>query len=213
MPGKPEMVNTVLGAGIAALVATLIIGILFTRRYGFGIVPLGLIGVILIIVYTKWISKHPLFCLIAPGMGLGFGVVVGTQYVLEGQYALLSWLVAVVPFFLVNNLLLLNQYPDVEADSQVGRNHFPIAYGIRRSNVIYGFFVLAATAAIATSVSIGYLPTLSLIAILPLPLALFSLRGAIKHGEDIGQHPRYLATNAAMAIVTPLLLGMSLMFG
>lgn len=213
LPSKPEMENAVLGAGIASLMATSIIGIFFVWRYGSAIVPLGLAGVALIIAYTKWISKHAVFCLIAPGMGLGFAMVVGTQYVLEGQYTPLSWLVAVVPFFLVNNLLLLNQYPDVQADSDVGRNHFPIAYGIKRSNVIYGLFVLAATVAIAAYISMGYLPTMSLLAILPLPMAVFSLSGAIKHGEDIGQYPQYLGANAAVAILTPLLLGISLILG
>ena len=33
--------------------------------------------------------------------------------------------------FLVNNLLLLNQFPDVQADQSIGRRHFPLVAGRR----------------------------------------------------------------------------------
>jgi 1,4-dihydroxy-2-naphthoate octaprenyltransferase len=46
-----------------------------------------------------------------------------------------------------------------------------------------------------------------------MPLALFSLTGAIKHGENIGSFPQYLGANVAVAILTPLLLGISIIFG
>ena len=210
---KPEMVKAVLAVGIASLMATLMIGIFFIWQYGAGIVPLGLVGVALIIFYSGWINKYPYLCLIAPGVGFGFLMVVGTQYVLVGRYLPLSWMAAVVPFFMVNNLLLLNQYPDIEADSTVGRNHFPIAYGIKRSNMIYGLFILATVVAILACILAGYFPVLSLIAILPVPLALFSLSGAIKHGENIAAYPQYFAANIAVVILTPLLLGISLIYG
>jgi len=116
----------------------------------------------------------------------------------------------VVPFFLVNNLLLLNQYPDIKADANAGRNHFPIAYGVKRSNIVYGFFSLATVAIIIGYVLTGHLPMLSLIALLPMPLAFFSLYGAVKHGEKIGNFPQYLGANVAVTILATLLLGISL---
>ena len=137
-------------------------------------------------------------------------MVAGTQFVLQGQYTPLSWFVAVVPFFLVNNLLLLNQYPDIKADANAGRYHFPIAYGVKRSSMVYGLFVFATIAAIVAGVLTGNFPMLSLIALLPMPLAFFALYGAIKHGSAIGDYPQYLGANVAVTIVTTLLLGMSL---
>jgi 1,4-dihydroxy-2-naphthoate octaprenyltransferase len=138
---------------------------------------------------------------------------VGTQYALEGTFTALSWMVAAIPFFLVNNLLLLNQYPDIQADARVGRNHFPIAYGIRSSNMVYGLFVLATIAVISIAVAAGYFPPLSLIALLPMPLAFYSYYGAVKYGKEIGSVPQYLGANVAVAIVTPLLIGISILFG
>ena len=210
LPQNPDMVGTVLTVGVASSVVLLLIGSFFVWLYGTGIVPIGITGLLLIATYTGWINKHPFICLIAPGLGFGFLMVAGTQFALQGQYTTLSWLVAVVPFFLVNNLLLLNQYPDIKADANAGRNHFPIAYGVNRSNMIYGFFSLATTAIIIAYVLVGFLPVFSLLALLPMPLALFSLYGAIKHGETIGKFPQYLGANVAVTILTTLLLGISL---
>lgn len=210
LPQNPEIAGTVLAIGIGSLVTMFMIGIFFVWKYGAEILPIGFTGLILILTYTKWINKYPVLCLIAPGVGFGVLMVVGTQFVLEGSYTPLSLLVAAPPFFLVNNLLLLNQYPDIQADKKVGRNHFPIAYGTANSNIVYGIFVLATIAAISSCVVIDYLPALCLIALIPMPLAFFSLHGAIKYKENIGAYPQYLAANVAVTILTPLLLGIAL---
>jgi len=76
--------------------------------------------------------------------------------------------------------------------------------------MVYGLFASAAVAVIITYVLTGHLPMLSLIALLPMPLAFFVLSGAIKHGETIGSHPQYLGANVAVTILTTLLLGISL---
>ena len=108
LPQNPEMVGPVLAVGIASSIVLFMIGSYFVWQYGAGIVPIGITGLVIIATYTGWINKHPFLCLIAPGLGFGFLMVAGTQFVLQGEYTPLSWLVAAVPFFLVNNLLLLN---------------------------------------------------------------------------------------------------------
>jgi 1,4-dihydroxy-2-naphthoate octaprenyltransferase len=213
LPQNPDMAGTVLAIGVIAMTITLLIGSFFIWKYGSSIVPLGIAGLAIIVSYTKWINQHPLLCLVAPGFGFGFLMVVGTQFVLQGEYTMLSWLIAAIPFFLVNNLLLLNQYPDIQADASVGRNHFPIAYGIHRSNIVYGLFATATIVIIISYVLLGYLPALSLLALLPMPLAFFSLYGAIKHRAAIGHFPQYLAANVAVTLLTPLLLALSISFG
>jgi 1,4-dihydroxy-2-naphthoate octaprenyltransferase len=138
-------------------------------------------------------------------------MVVGTHIVLTRENSLLPWMAALVPFFLVNNLLLLNQYPDIAADRSVGRNHLPIAYGTTSSTIAYGLFMLGAYLLIVLSVIVGYFPLLSLIALVPMALAIFSLIGARKYAQEIGRFPQYLGTNVAATLVTPLLLGISLL--
>mgnify|MGYP001816871745 FL=1 len=210
LPETPDMAGRVFAVAILSSIALFLIGSYFVWQQGAGIVPVGIVGLILIATYTGWINKHPFLCLIAPGLGFGFLMVAGTQFVLQGYYAQQAWIVASVPFFLVNNLLLLNQYPDIEADKKVGRNHFPIAFGVKRSNQAYALFAILTVAVIVSSVVLDYLPMLSLIALIPMPLALFSLSGAIKYGANIGSHPQYLGANVAVSILTTLLLATSL---
>jgi 1,4-dihydroxy-2-naphthoate polyprenyltransferase len=210
LPENPSMARQVLATGVLTSVAVILIGSFFIWQRGITIIPIGIIGLLLITSYTGWINKHPFICLVSPGLGFGFLMVTGTQFVLDGMFTMQSSLVAVVPFLLVNNLLLINQYPDIKADLNAGRNHFPIAFGIKRSNVVYGFFS-AATAAFIIAMAInGKLPLISLIALLPLSLTIFTLYGAVKHGEAIGSHPKYLGANVAATILTTMLLGLSL---
>jgi 1,4-dihydroxy-2-naphthoate octaprenyltransferase len=210
LPENPEMAKAVLAVGIASLIATLIIGLFFVWKYGWGIIPIGIAGLLLIVAYTGWINKHPFLCLVAPGIGFGFLMVAGANFALTGEYSTSLWIISFVPFFLVNNLLLLNQYPDIDADRDVGRNNLPIAYGTNISNIIYCLFAIMAIAVIINSVLADILPTFSLIALLPMPLAFFSLSGAIKHGDTLGDYPQYLGANVVVTILSPTLLGVSI---
>ena len=213
LPRRPEMARPVLLLGLLALAGVVAIGLHFVWRLGPGILPVGLLGAALIVLYTGWINRHPWLCLIAPGLGFGLLMVMGTQFVLAGRYDPAALWAAAVPFFLVNNLLLLNQYPDIGADRHAGRNHLPIAYGVPLANRVYGLFLLAPAALILFAVATGRLPAWGLAALLPLGLGVHALRGARRHGGTIGEHPHYLAANVAATLLTPLVLGLALLFG
>ena len=208
---NPQSLNHVLIVGMFTLFVTVLIGLYFVYQLGFEVLPIGFIGVILIVTYTSWINKSPMICLIAPGLGFGILFVVGTVYVLSGEFAQLSWYLALVPFFLVNNLLLLNQYPDIKADQKVGRNHIPIAYGVKTASIIYTVFSILTFGLIIVLVTLGVIPKLSLIALLPLPLAISAINGAFRYGENIGQYPQFLTMNVITTLSVPLLLGISLL--
>ncbi|HSH42696.1 MAG TPA: prenyltransferase [Arenicellales bacterium] len=213
LPRNPEAAGLVLATGVASLALTLLIGIYFVLIHGAGIIPIGLLGFVLVVTYTPWVNRYPLLCLVAPGTGFGFLMVVGTQYVMEGAYRPLAWLAGLVPFFLVNNLLLLNQYPDIHADAGAGRRHFPIAYGLQRSNLVYGGSLLLAALVVLLGVATGWFPSASLAALAPMAPAIFALYGAVSYGSDIGRHPVYLAANVVTAILTPVVLGVSFLLG
>ena len=213
LPKHPEQKSTILIAGIASLTAVIAIGLFFVWTHGLAIIPIGVTGILLIIYYTGWINRRPLLCLIAPGLGFGVLMVLGTQFLLQKQYSILAGLAAIVPFCLVNNLLLLNQYPDLNADTEAGRYHLPIARGIPFSNAVYALFIMLTIMTVILCVAYGYFPLLSLISLLPIPLGLYALVGAIRYGASIGEHPEYLAVNTATAILTPLLLALSLLMG
>jgi 1,4-dihydroxy-2-naphthoate octaprenyltransferase len=212
LPANPSASKAVFYCGIVCLLVTMAIGVYFIAVYGLALLPLGLLGVALILTYTGWVNKHALLCLIAPGVGFGPLMVGGTYFVLSGGYSPLLWLVSLLPFFLVNNLLLLNQYPDIAADAGAGRRHLLIRYGVPAANGVYALFALATVAVLLLGVYLSSLPTLALLALLPLPLALFSLSGAVKYGAALGHHPQYLAANVILTLLLPLLLALTLLY-
>lgn len=211
LPKNPKAAKVILFVGLLSLLITFAIGIYFIAIVGAKIVPIGLIGLVIIVTYTQWLNRIPLLCLIAPGLGFGLLMVVGTHTVLTLEYSKLVWLVSLIPFFLINNLLLLNQYPDMQADSSVGRNTFPLAFGIKCSNMVYALFMITTYSLICLYVLTGILPTTSIIALFPVLLSLFVLVGAIKHQSNIGSFPKYLAANVIATIITPFLLGLSIL--
>ncbi len=138
LQAKPGAVKTALITSWASFFITTCIGIYFLTSQGLGLLPLGLLGLLIIYSYTVFLVYNPLLCLLAPGLGFGPLMVVGTYYVCAGSYSWTAVVVSLVPFFLVSNLLLLNQFPDVKADQSVGRRHFPILIGKKKSSIIYG---------------------------------------------------------------------------
>ena len=213
LPNNPDMAASVLVIGLVALTTTIIIGIKLILEHGMQIMPFGLAGVILIIAYTRWINRSPCLCLIAPGLGFGGLMVVGTHVVLTGEHSKLVCLISLVPFLLINNLLLLNQYPDIKADATIGRNTFPIAYGIKNSNYVYAVSMMTAYSLIVFFIYKGYVPGLAVMALIPMLFSVYSLIGAIKYTSRIGSHHQYMAANVAAALLTPLLLGVAIVYG
>ena len=212
LPADPESANAVLIAGLVTLVITIGIGLYLCIVRGNQILPIGITGIALVITYTQWINRSPFLCLIAPGLGFGVLMVLGTDLILTGYHTDLPWLISLIPFFLINNLLLLNQYPDKEADASVGRKTFPVKYGLQKSNLIYSVFMLAAYLLIPIYVFLDFLPAQSNIALIPAVLSCFSLYGIYKYAAEIAKHPVYMAANIAAAILTPLILALSIIF-
>ena len=213
LPGNPEMAGSVLILGLLSLLLTMVIGIYFVLTRGMQILPPGLAGLILVMTYTQWLNRSPLLCLLAPGSGFGILMVVGTTVILTGEYSSIAWKVSLVPFFLVNNLLLLNQYPDIKADASVGRKTFPIVYGMRKSNVVYTVFMLTSYSLILFYIVKGDIPFTGSIALIPMLFSFYALIGAMKHTSEIGHFPCYMKANVAAAILTPLFLGIAIIIG
>ena len=208
----PDAATAVRTLGYLFLAITISTGLYFAYQHGSMILPFGLLGVVIILAYTPVLNRYPVLCLLAPGIGFGPLMVGGTHVVLSGNYNETAILASLVPMFLVSNLLLLNQYPDIEADKSVGRFHFPIAYGVKHSTQMYGLFVLLAAFTLIAGVLIKSLPILSLAALLPLIPAAAAYIGARKHANNIKALTPFLAMNVIAAIVTPIILSLALFF-
>ena len=211
LPANPLMALPVLYGGVAALILTVLIGSYLIWDAGKAIMPVGVIGILLIISYTRWLNRLPFICLVAPGTGFGVLMVVGTTIVLSGQLLPSVWLITISPFMLVNNLLLLNQLPDIDADRNAGRRHLPITHGVKVSMAIYTLFAVIAYLSIVYGMLDKTLPPLSLLALLTIPMAAFAIKGGYRYGKHIGSHPVYLGANVAVSLLTPTLTGISLL--
>ncbi len=209
----PEMAAAVLATAWLCLLLTALIGLYFIHLRGWGLAPLGCAGLLLILLYTPWLNRSALACLLAPGLGFGPLMIGGTHYALTGSYAISAWLAGAVALFLASNLLLLNQLPDIQADRDAGRRHLSIRYGTKAASATYAVFASGVPAVILGAVALGYFPSLSLIALTTLPLAIYSWQGARRLGDRIGAQPAYLAANVVNAVLTPILLGAALILG
>lgn len=209
----PEFAPTALAVACVSFFVTALVGLYFVLTRGWQLLPLGLVGLFLLYGYTAWLVYHPVLCLLAPGLGFGPLMVMGTHFALTGEYSWSAFAASLAPFFLVSDLLLLNQFPDVEADRLVGRRHYPILLGRKASSALYLVFLLAAYLSTVIAVWLHLLPPSSLLALLALAFGLPLLRQVPANAENVPALLPSLARNVLVILITPLLLAVGLMLG
>jgi len=210
LAAQPATARRVLVTGLVAMAIAGVVGLYFVLVRGTALLPLGVAGMLTIAVYTVWLTRYPFLCLIAPGLGFGTFMVMGTGFALTGQYSWTTFVASLVPFFLVNNLLLLNQFPDVEADREIGRNTLPVVIGRRASSWVYIAFLLLTYASIVGGVLANHLPAWALLGLLTVPLAIRAGSGACRRADDIPNLIPFMAQNVLLNIVTPVLVAVGL---
>ena len=206
LPAHPRFAPAVFGIATAALLLTCLIGLYFLWLRGAAMLYVGLPGVLIVASYTPWLIRRPWLCLVAPGLGFGTCMVLGTYVALTGHYSWTAGFASLVPFFFVSNLLLLNQFPDVEADRTVGRRHLPIVIGVKKSSSIYILFLLLGYLSIGAGVWLRYLPLGCLLGEATLLLAIPAMIRAYRYGEQREQLLPALGFNVIINLLTPVLM-------
>ena len=213
IPENPEKAYHALIVGMVTLAITILIGFYFIDIRGWMLLPLGLLGVFIVVAYTKWITHSPILCLLAPGLGFGHLMVMGTSFVLTGAYSWTAFIISMVPFFLVSNLLLLNQFPDIDADRKIGRKHLPIAVGKKTSVIIYGIFLFLTYISIILGFVLGLLPMQSLISLVCVIFAIHTFVGVKNNADSIENLIPFMGKNVVLILVTHILLAMGIIWG
>ena len=113
------------GVGLATLAAGLLIGVYFFYNVGWALLPLVAVGVFSVYFYTPVLSKLHIGEVFA-GLGLGTLPVMGAYFIQAGVFNLPALVAAIPSWVLTHNLLLLNEFPDAEADKEGGRRHIVI---------------------------------------------------------------------------------------
>lgn len=213
LPKNPEKAPYALLVGVVTLLLTIAAGLFFLAERGAWLLPLGVLGLVTVVAYTDLITRNPFLCLIAPGLGFGPLMVMGTHFVLAGSYSWTAFIASLVPFFLVSDLLLLNQFPDLEADRGVGRKHVPITLGRDKSAKIYALFLAGAYLTPVIGYFAGVLPLAGLLALGTIVLAVPNIMGVTKNANDIPKLVPYMGKNVVLNIATPVLLAIGLFIG
>lgn len=207
---NPKALKSVFNTFKAIVVLLISIGLWFVYQVGWQILPLGLAGLVIIFLYTRYITKHPWLCLIAPGLAFGPIMVMGCYFVLTGQFSSMAMLLSLVPFFMVNNLLLLNQVPDLQADKEVGRYNLLMKIGLRNGMIVFVLFEVLAFVAIILAAIVFDLWILILVGSVVALLALPMIYRVLKHYEYIDKLMPALRMNVIINILTPVFIGVSL---
>lgn len=191
--------------GLALMVLTAMIGMVLLPVAGWGLAWIGLAG-----MFLGWAYSAPPLVLNSRGLGelsvaIGFGmlIVVGSDLVQRGSFALLPIWVSLPYGLLVTALLYVNQFPDRRADDLAGKHHWVVRLGPRRGRWGYLALVVTANVLLVGMVAIAALPFSALLALLALPL---SLKAAL-------EVLRYAATPARLRRAIPLTIAAMVLHG
>ncbi len=210
LPNKKLQPNTVLGLGLISLAVAVIIGGAFAALRGWEVLLVVIPAGMLAVLYTQYITRSPWLCLFAPGLAFGPLMAAGAFYALSGSFDQTVLAASVVPALLVSGLLLLNQFPDVEADRASGRRVLPGIIGKPASAKLFAVLVATVYLWVVTGVLVKLLPTGALLALLSTPLALTTVRGALKHADENVELIPFLGRNVMLTLLTPVLLTVGL---
>ncbi|MFH1169107.1 MAG: prenyltransferase, partial [Chloroflexota bacterium] len=175
------------------------------------LLPLLVVAALFILLYTPAILKRrwPEW---AAGVGLGTLPILGAFFVQTGAYTWPAVVAAIPSGMLVHNLLLLNEFPDVEADKKASRKTLPITMGGGKASLVYSAFTLGVYLWIIAWVIAGFwwpnlgMPAYTLLALLTLPFAIKAIRGSRQH-QDMNRLVPAMASNVMIVLLIQLLMG------
>lgn len=212
LPELPGAAKRVLAAALGTLVLVILIGLYFLWQRGLPMLVLGTAGIALVVTYTRWITRSPILCLFAPGIGFGPVMVLGTLVALGARLDATAITVSVITLLLVSELLLINQIPDADADRKIGRRHLVITLGTRAAARLVSALFLSGYVVLVMGIFTGWLPLPSILSLATAPFALWLARklpGALGQPDALNT---LLGANVAILLATLalLIIGLSL---
>jgi len=198
---KPKQV---LWMGIITLLLAAPVGIYFILSQGWLLLPLLIAAALCVVFYTPVILKHrwPEW---SAGLGLGMLPVLGAYFAQTGAYTLPAFYSAVPSFILVHNLLLLNEFPDVEADKTADRKTLPITMGKPKAAKVFAALTIIVYLWIIGGIVARIMPVWTLFALLTLPFAVKAIRGSLQP-DDMSGLISAMRDSVLVVLITQLLL-------
>ncbi len=189
------------------------IGVYFSIVSHYTIIIIALIGAIAITLYTPLLSRL-LLGEIFSGLALGSLVIIGAYIAMTAEpgtplanlVPIEVLLVSIPPGILTALLLLLNEFPDAEADKAGGRRHLVIVFGKKRAAWFYAANMLVIFTIIILLPIFGVASYWLYLALLPVPLAIKASAIAVKHGNDLPKLIPALGMNVLVVLGTDLMI-------
>lgn len=156
-------------AGILSIAVSAVLVAPLVLEFGAVVLLFYGVGTTLVVGYTDLFARTGLGEF-ACGAGLTLLPTVAVGYIQSGTLST-QLLAFGVPMFVVGfNLLLLNEFPDIDADRANGRVNIPIVFGRRAAGYLYFALVGVLVASLLYSVGTGVLPATVTVAVLPVAL-------------------------------------------
>jgi 1,4-dihydroxy-2-naphthoate octaprenyltransferase len=194
-----------------ALVGVLVpAGLVLAVETGGGLLLLGALGLL-----SAWAYSAPPLALMKRGLGeftVGLTwvlVVVGADYVQRGHFFFMPWVVALSFGFLISNILLINGFPDAQADAQVGKRTLVVRLGPRWAAYLYAWQAVLGYAWLAWGVWAFIHPEPALWGLASLPLSVTACVVLFKYAEQ----PARLTPAIVLTIAAALLHGVAMAAG
>ncbi len=202
---------SVLVAGAAFLLAGSSIGVYLAMRAGPWLWAIGGVGMVCALLYSL-----PRFGLAGSGLGelivgINFGplMALGAYYVQTGT---LAWepVVASVPVALLIALVLfMNEFPDVRADSSVGKRTLVVRLGPKAAAWGYWVWSVAMVAGTVVAVALDVLPVEALAALSAVPFLVWGGVVVVRHAKDA----KAVVPACAATVVAHVLAGCGIISG
>lgn len=198
-----------LALGLYAATATL--GLILVGQTGTWLLGLGLLGALL-----GWAYSAPPLALAGRGVGelvvgTGFGLLIplGADLVQRGAPAADAAWAGAGFAAMTMALLLINEFPDREADRRAGKCNLIVRCGPRRGRWLYALALVLAAVLPVLAVGLAELPATALLAPAGLLLALPALTGLWRHAD----RPERLVPAIRATITATLAYGLLMTLG
>ena len=206
---KPFQVR--LAAWITLTVA-FFIGLGLAWISGWPVLILMGVGGIATVFYTDYLAKL-IIGELAAGITLGSFVVIGTYFVQTGEITSGIIWASVSPGILTMLLLLLNEFPDIEADRAGGRRHLVIVFGKRVSGIIYSIFLMCVYLIFILGAVKGTMPVTVLLCFITFPVAVYTVYNVLRYGSEKQKIIPTLGINVIVVLATDFLLAVGYVMG
>jgi 1,4-dihydroxy-2-naphthoate octaprenyltransferase len=160
-----------------------IIGIALSVVTGWGVLLLGIVGIISGYFYVSQLATRGVGELI---VGLNFGplMVLGSSYVQTQRFTFDALIASIPVGLLITAILWINELPDYTADKAVGKKTLVVRVGRKRAADFYAAIVAAAYIWTAVMIGLRQIPLSSVIVLATLPLAIKAISVARGHYDD-----------------------------